>query len=62
MSRRKNFRQSNWLIELSLRKNVESRVVGIRSTFSRLDIFPPSGDPALGHMQSQANLDNDYKN
>ena len=31
MSRRKNFRQSNWLIELSPRKNVEPRIVGIRS-------------------------------
>ena len=42
MSRRKNFRQSNWLIELSPRKNVEPRFY-----FSRLDIFLPSGDPAI---------------
>ena len=33
MTRRKNFRQSNWLIELWPRKNVEPRIVGIRSTF-----------------------------
>ena len=33
MSKQKNFRQSHWLIELSPRKNVEPRIVGIRSTF-----------------------------
>ena len=33
MSRWKNFRQSNWLIELLPRKIVEPRIVGIRSTF-----------------------------
>ena len=36
MSRRKTFRQSNWLIELSPRKNIEPRIVPrivIRSTF-----------------------------
>ena len=33
MSRRKNFQQSNWLLELSRRKNVEPRIVGIRSIF-----------------------------
>ena len=33
MSRRRNFQQSNWLIELSPRKNVEPRIVGICSTF-----------------------------
>ena len=47
MSRRKNFRQSNWLIELSPQKNVELLIVGQRSTFLRLDNFPLSGDPAL---------------
>ena len=33
MSRLKNFRKSNSLIELSPRKKVEPRIVGIRSTF-----------------------------
>ena len=33
MSSRKSFRQSNWLIELSPRKTVEPRIVGLRSTF-----------------------------
>ena len=33
MSTRKNFRQSDWPIELSPRKNVEPRIAGIRSTF-----------------------------
>ena len=47
MSRRKNFRQSNWLIELSPRKIC--RAANSRNTllFSRLDISPPGGDPAL---------------
>ena len=39
MSRRKNFRQSNWLIELSPRKNVEPRIVGQRSTFRGSTFF-----------------------
>ena len=39
MSRRKNFRQSNWLIEFSPRKNVEPRIVGIRSTFRGSTFF-----------------------
>ena len=39
MSRRKDFRQSNWLIELSPRKNVELRIVGIRSTFRGSTFF-----------------------
>ena len=39
MSRRKNFRQSNWLIELSPRKNVEPRIVGQRSTFRGSTLF-----------------------
>ena len=29
MLRRKNFQESNWLIELSPRKNVEPRILGI---------------------------------
>ena len=33
MSKPRKFRQSNWLIGLSPRKNVEPRIVGIRSTF-----------------------------
>ena len=33
VSRWKIFWQANWLIELSTRKNVEPRIVGIRSTF-----------------------------
>ena len=37
--RRKNFRQSNWLIELTPRKNVEPRIVGIRSTFRGSTFF-----------------------
>ena len=41
---RGSFQQSNWLIESSPWKNVESQIVGIRSTFSAQD-FPPSGDP-----------------
>ena len=40
MSRRKNFRQPDWLIELSPRKNVEQQIVGIRSTFSGSTFFP----------------------
>ena len=42
-----NFRQSDWPIELSPRK--KCRAVNSRNTFyfSRLDIFPPSGDPTL---------------
>ena len=39
MSRLKNFRQSNWLIELSPRKNVEPRIVGIPSTFCGSTFF-----------------------
>ena len=39
MSRRKNFMQSNWLSELSPRKNVEPRIVGIRSTFRGSTFF-----------------------
>ena len=39
MSRRKNFRPSNWLIELSPRKNVEPRIVGLRSTFRGSTFF-----------------------
>ena len=39
MSQRKNFRQSDWLIELSRRKNVEPRIVGIRSTFCGSTFF-----------------------
>ena len=39
MSRRKNFRQSNWLIQLSPRKNAEPRIVGIRSTFCGATFF-----------------------
>ena len=39
MSRRKNFRQSNWLIELSPRKNVEPRIVGQRSIFCGSTFF-----------------------
>ena len=39
MSRRKSFRQSNWLIELSPRKNVEPRIVGLRSTFRGSTFF-----------------------
>ena len=33
MLRRKNLRQSNWLIELSPRESVEPQIVGICSTF-----------------------------
>ena len=33
MSRRKNFQQSHWLIELSPRKYFEPHLVGICSTF-----------------------------
>ena len=39
MSRRKNLQQSNWLIELSPRKNVEPRIVGIISTFRGSTFF-----------------------
>ena len=39
MSRRKNFRQSNWLIELSPRKNFEPRIVGICPTFRGSTVF-----------------------
>ena len=39
MSRRKNFWQSNWLIEWSPRKSVEPRIVGIRSTFRGSTFF-----------------------
>ena len=39
MSRRKSFRQSNWPIELSPRKNVEPRIVGLRSTFRGSTFF-----------------------
>ena len=39
MSRRKNLRQSDWQIELSPRKNVEPRIVGIRSTFRGSTFF-----------------------
>ena len=39
MSRRKSFRQSDWLIELSPRKNVEPRIVGICSTFRGSTFF-----------------------
>ena len=39
MSRWKNFRQSHWLMELSPRKNVEPRIVGIRSTFRSSTFF-----------------------
>ena len=39
MSRRKNFRQSHWVMELSPRTNVELRIVGIRSTFRGSTFF-----------------------
>ena len=39
MSRRKDFRQSDWPIELSPRKNVEPRIVGICSTFRGSTFF-----------------------
>ena len=39
MSRWKNLRQSDWQIELSPRKNVEPRIVGIRSTFRGSTFF-----------------------
>ena len=39
MLRRRNFQQSNWLIELLPRKNVEPRIVGIRSTFRGSTFF-----------------------
>ena len=39
MSRRKNFWQSHWQMELSPRKNVEQRIVGIRSTFRGSTFF-----------------------
>ena len=39
MSRRKNFRQSDWPIESSPRKNVEPRIVGIRSIFRGSTFF-----------------------
>ena len=39
MSRRKNLRQSDWQIELSPQKNVEPRIVGIRSTFRGSTFF-----------------------
>ena len=39
MSKRKIFRQPHWLIELSPRKNVEPRIVGIRSTFRGSTFF-----------------------
>ena len=39
MSRRKKFRQSNWLIGLSPRKNVDPQIVGIRSTFRGSTFF-----------------------
>ena len=39
MSRRESFRQSNWLIELPPRKNVDPRIVGIRSTFRGSTFF-----------------------
>ena len=47
LSRRKIFRQYYWLIELLPRKNVEPRIVGIRSTFCGSTFFPPSEDLAL---------------
>ena len=37
--KRKNFRQSHWLIELSPRKNFEALIVGIRSTFRGSTFF-----------------------
>ena len=39
MSRRKNFRQSNWVIELSPRKNVEPPIVRLCSTFCGSTFF-----------------------
>ena len=39
MLRQENFRQSNWLIELSPQKNVEPRIVGTRSTFRGSTFF-----------------------
>ena len=39
MLRRENFWQSDWLIELSPRKNVAPRIVGIRSTFHGSTFF-----------------------
>ena len=39
MSMRKNFRQSNWLIELSPRKIVEPQIVALRSTFRGSTFF-----------------------
>ena len=39
MSWRKNLRQSDWQIELSPQKNVEPRIVGIRSTFRGSTFF-----------------------
>ena len=57
MSRRKTFRQSDWPIELSPRKNVEPRIIGIRSTF-RGSTFFPSGDPAFGHKATKDSLRN----
>ena len=56
MSKRKNFRQSNCLIELSPRKNVEPRIVGIRSTF-RGSTFFRLVDIRLNSCQKGANRD-----
>ena len=39
MPRPKNFRQSNWLIELSSRKNVEPQIVGLCSSFRGSTFF-----------------------
>ena len=43
-----NFRQSNWLIELSLRRYFKRANSRKTLYFLQLNIFPPSGDPALG--------------
>ena len=50
MSRLKNFRQSNWLIELSLQKNVKHGIVGMRSTFHGSTFF------RLGEIPLKANF------
>ena len=56
MSGRKDLRQSDWQIELSPRKNVEPRIVGIRSTFRgstffRLVEIRLNGNQALGQRR-----------
>ena len=50
MSRRKNFKQSDWLIELSPRKNFEPRIVEIVLLFAARH-SPPGRDPVLNGLK-----------